>query len=70
MLGTFAEDAVFDVVGEQKEPKLVQRGAKGGHLGENIDAIALFVDHLLDSADLSRNSGETLLSVSIDVVTH
>ena len=70
MLGTLAEDAVFDVMGEQQESELVQRSSQSRDLGEHIDAVALLVDHLLDSADLTRNSGKALLGVGVDVVTH
>ena len=70
MFGTLAKDAILDVVGEQKEPKLIERGAKSGHLSEDINTVALLVNHLLDSADLTGDSGKALFSVGVDVVTH
>lgn len=70
MLGTFAEDAVFDMVSEQKQAKLIEGRTKCGDLSEDINAVALLVDHLLNSADLTGYSGETLLGVGVGIVTH
>ena len=70
MLRTLAKHAILNMVGEQKKPELIERGAKGGHLGEDIDAVALLVNHLLDTADLTGDSGKALLGVGVDVVAH
>src|SRR6516162_5291857 len=47
-----AGDAVFHVVGEQLDTHGVERGAHGRHLREDVDAVAVVIDHLLQPGDL------------------
>lgn len=53
-------DAVVDVVGEDLERDRLERRVDSRDLGEDIDAVAVAVDHLLDSADLSLDAVHAL----------
>jgi len=46
-------DAIFDVVAEQRERHFVEGRFDRVHLGEDVDAVAIVIDHALDAADLS-----------------
>ena len=48
-----ADDAVAGVFVEQGEGDLVERRLGGGDLGEDVDAVALLLDHPLEAADLA-----------------
>ncbi len=42
-----------DVLFEEVDGDRVQRGCRGGDLGENVDAVLVVIDHLPDAADLT-----------------
>src|SRR4029079_17223999 len=46
-------DAVFEVVVQQAEGDTFQGGGEGGDLGEDVDAVLLFLDHPVDAAGLA-----------------
>ena len=57
--GTVAPDhAVLDVVVEQAERDLVERGLDRADLRQHVDAVAVLVDHLLDAARLTLDALE------------
>src|SRR5262249_54631527 len=45
-------DAVVDVVLQQQQRHALQRRLDRADLGQHVDAVAVFVDHLLEPADL------------------
>ncbi len=51
-------DAVLKVIPERFLLNFVQGGAHGADLGQYIDAIALFLDHASDPADLALNTAK------------
>src|SRR5512133_1149409 len=55
-----AHHAVARVVVEQAERDLVERGAHGADLGEDVDAVAIVLDHALDAADLAFDAAQAL----------
>src|SRR4051794_17206716 len=60
LLALGAHDAVAGVVVEEAEGDLVQRGLDGGDLREDVDAVAVLVDHLLDAAHLTLDAAQAL----------
>ena len=56
-----ADDAMVGVVLEQAERDLVERGLHGRDLGDDVDAVAVLVDHLLDAAHLPLDPPQALL---------
>ena len=50
------DDTALDVILEEKQPDLVQGRLDGVDLGQDIDAVLVFVDHARDSADLSLDA--------------
>src|SRR4029077_6715538 len=46
-------DAVFRVVGEEQKRDSVEGRLHRTHLREDVDAVSVFLDHLLDASDLS-----------------
>jgi hypothetical protein len=50
------DDAVARVLVEQAECDLVQRGLDCADLGDDVDAVAVVVDHLLDPPHLSLDA--------------
>src|SRR5581483_12366537 len=66
-----AGDAVLDVVVEDPEAEAFERGCDGADLGEDVDAVAILGDHLLDPPYLAFDSvqaldeGALLLVVSV-----
>src|SRR5262245_45986081 len=53
-------DAVLHVPVEDLEREAVERGRDGPDLREDVDAVAVVVDHLLDPADLPLDPVEAL----------
>ena len=53
LVGLGADHARVRVAVEQAERDLVERGLRGADLGEDVDAVAVVVDHPLDPADLT-----------------
>src|SRR5699024_8325715 len=47
------DHAVSDVLLEEVDGDRVQRGRRGGDLGEDVDAVLVVIDHLPDAADLA-----------------
>src|SRR5512133_4165172 len=60
LLALGAHDAMACVVVEQAERDLVERGAHGADLGEDVDAVAIVLDHALDAADLAFDAAQAL----------
>src|SRR5438093_8677139 len=66
-------NAVVDVRIEDLEREAVERGADGGDLREDVDAVAVVLDHPLDAAHLALDSvqaldqGVLVLRVAVDV---
>src|SRR3954447_8681794 len=60
---TLSEQAVARVAVEQPERDLVQRGLDGGDLGQDVDAVAVLVDHARDAADLTLDPGQALVEL-------
>src|SRR3954447_4958327 len=55
-----AHDAVLGVLVEQPEGDLVQRGLHGADLGQDVDAVAVGLDHALDAAHLALDAPQAL----------
>jgi hypothetical protein len=55
-----ADQAVTDVAVQQPEADLVERCPRGVDLGHDIDAVAVFLDHLGDAPDLTLDPGQTI----------
>ena len=53
-------DAVLDVLVEQLERDALERVRHGGDLREDVDAVALVLDHPLDPADLALDAVQPL----------
>jgi len=66
-----AGDAVLDVLVEDLERERFERRIDGGDLSQDLDAIAIFFEHPLDSAHLSLDAmkpldeGVLLLGVAV-----
>src|SRR6478736_5074168 len=54
------DEAVRHVVVEQAERERLERLRRRGHLGEDVDAVLLLLDHPLDPADLPLDPAEAL----------
>ena len=55
-LGRALDDAVARVLVEQAERDLVERGLDRADLGQDVDAVAVVLDHPLDAADLALDA--------------
>ena len=55
-----AGDAVVDVVVEHLQADVLERGHRRPDLGEDVDAVALLLDHLLDPAHLPLDPTQSL----------
>src|SRR5207247_6394765 len=55
-----AGDAVFDVLVEDLERERLERRIHSRDLGEDVDAVAVVLDHPLDPADLSFDPVQAL----------
>ncbi len=55
-VGAVPDDATFEVRSQDFDAERIERGAGGGDLVENIEAIALFIDHFADTGDLSADA--------------
>ena len=53
-------DAVLDVVVEELERDALERGLHGGDLREDVDAVAILLDHPLDPAHLALDPVQPL----------
>src|SRR5215217_2327500 len=58
-----AQEAVARVAVQQAERDLVQRRLDGGDLGQDVDAVAVLVDHARDAADLTLDPGQALVEL-------
>lgn len=54
------DHTVVSVVVEQSQGDLVKRGVDCGQLGQDVDAVAIVLDHALDAADLSLDPAQAL----------
>jgi uncharacterized protein YxjI len=63
-----ADDAVRGVIVEQAERDLVERGLDRADLREDVDAVAVVLDHPLHAADLALDALEALQSWSLVAV--
>src|SRR5437764_2829960 len=50
------DDAVMGVIIKESEGDLVERRLDGRDLGDDVDAVAVLVDHPLDAANLAFDS--------------
>ena len=58
--GERAGDAVLHVILEHLDPDRLEGGVDGSELGENVDAVAVVLDHLGDASHLPLDPGEPL----------
>jgi hypothetical protein len=56
---------VLGVIREQDEGDAVQRGLDRAHLGQDVDAVPIVLDHLLQAADLSFDPSQTTLDLTL-----
>jgi hypothetical protein len=49
---------VPEVILEQAERDRLQRARRGGHLGQDVDAVLVLFDHLLQAADLTLDAAQ------------
>jgi hypothetical protein len=63
-------DAMLDMVAKDFLLDLVHRSPNGGDLGDHIDAVAILVDHLRDSADLAFDAAQALEAGAFDFFLH
>src|SRR5262245_23107641 len=74
--GERTRDAVIDVVVEDLEGQALERGVDGGDLREDVDAVAILLEHPLDAAhlplDAMEPADESILvgRVSVDRLAH
>ena len=61
--GVTADDAVRGVAVKEPEGHLVERGLHGTDLGEDVDAVAVVIDHLLYAPDLALDAMQALLEL-------
>src|SRR5687767_2994345 len=57
---TTLDDAVASVLVEQPQRDLVERGLDGADLRDDVDAVTILLDHLLDPAHLSLDAAEAV----------
>lgn len=67
---SIAEDALFEVMVEQQEPRLLQPGARRQELGEHILAATVLLQHLAEAADLALNASQAVLELLAVVPFH
>lgn len=63
-----ADDAVRGVVLEEGQGDLVQRRLNRGHLGDDVDAVTLVLDHPLDASDLAFDAVQPLDQVVLVLI--
>jgi len=63
-------DAMRYVIFEHFFLDAPQRGAHRGNLGDDVDAVAVVVNHSGQPADLAFDPAETFLAGSLDVFSH
>src|SRR6266446_5683467 len=63
-------DAMRHVVPQHFLLDAPKRGPHRRDLGDDVDAIAVLVDHLGEAADLALDPAETLLTGCLDVFSH
>ena len=61
--GAGADHAVAGVFIEEGEGDLVDCGLGGGDLGEDVDAVALLLDHPFDATDLAGDPAQAVLDL-------
>jgi hypothetical protein len=65
--GGGTDDAVARVLAEQGQGDLVERRLGRRDLGEDVDAVALLLDHPLQAADLARDPPQPVLDLVLVV---
>jgi len=65
-----AVDAVFEVHRKHQHAELVEGCTQGRDLSQDIDTVALLVNHLLDAAHLTGNPGQPLLGILTNAFLH
>jgi hypothetical protein len=53
-------DTRFQMMTEQLDAERIEGGTNGRNLVQNIDAVAVIVDHSLDSGNLSPNTADAM----------
>lgn len=63
-------DAMRDVILQHFFLNPAQRRAHGGDLRDDIDTVAIFIDHAREPAHLAFDPVETFLAGRLDVLSH
>lgn len=63
-------DAMGDMVAQNILLDPIQCGLNRIDLGDDIDAIAVFIDHFCDASNLSFDPVQLFANVRLDVVSH
>ena len=63
MRGLPADDAGLKLAAEQLNSERIERGSNGGNLIQDIDAIPILLDHVLDTGDLPMREIRTSTKV-------
>jgi len=63
-------DAMADMIAEDFLFGTAQRGAHGGNLGDDIDAVAVLLDHADNAADLALNAVQSFQDRDFCFVLH
>jgi hypothetical protein len=63
-------DAMRHVIPQHLLFNATERGPDSGYLSDDVDAVAVLVDHLGQAADLALDPAETLLTGCLDVFSH
>ena len=63
-------DAMRDVVAQDLLLDAAQGGAHRRDLRDNVDAVAILVDHLREAADLTFDPAQPFLARCLDVFSH
>jgi hypothetical protein len=69
MRGLPADDAGLKLAAEQLDSERIERGSNGGNLIQDIDAIPIILDHVLDTGDLPMREIRTFTKVLFSVVS-
>src|SRR5215813_4388895 len=63
-------DAMGDMVAQHLLLDAAERGAHGRDLRDDVDAVAVLVDHFRQAANLALDPAEALLNRCLDVFSH
>ena len=63
-------DAMGDVIAQDLLLHTAERGAHGRDLGDDIDAVAVVLDHAGEAAHLTLDPAQAFDAGSLDVLSH